>query len=94
MRHNALAISSLVTDPTFRHVVGTMLTLTLAVVVKRADEIVYMEWPEHEPMSNVLALMQRAEVEHQVVFDVEDPNLWEYPTGGYRLWGMLKESLT
>lgn len=57
----------------------------------------YIEWPESEPMQNVLALIAQAERggegEYRVVFDVDDDGLWEVLAGGYRLHGIFVDQI-
>lgn len=94
MLHNAVtSISSYYSDPTFRHVVGATAVLVLAVVVKQVDQIAYVEWPDNEPMNNVLAAIAAAEQKFGLAFDPDDPDLWEQVPGGVRLHGMFRGEL-
>lgn len=60
-------------------------------------ESIYIEFPEGEPMENVLAMIhsvERGSIETwRVVFDVEDDGLWETLAGGHRLHGMFVEQI-
>lgn len=66
--------------------------------VNQPGHSVYVEWPEGEPMVNVLAVIDQAERgakgRFAVVFDPEDEDLWEVLVGGYRLHGMFVNELT
>jgi hypothetical protein len=44
-------------------------------------------------MDVVIRCIQDVERLYDVVFDVDDPDLWESLDGGYRIWGMLKETI-
>jgi len=93
VRHSLSTISTLSADPAFRHVMGVSAVFLFAVVVNRVDDIAYIEWPETEPIANVLSTMQWAERVYSVVFDADDPNLLERVSGGFRLHGMFMEHL-
>lgn len=74
--------------------VGNWSGISLSLIVA-PGESVYIEFPEGEPMENVLAMIhsvERGSVETwRVVFDVSDEGLWETLAGGYRLHGMFVE---
>jgi hypothetical protein len=86
-------VAALYGDPTFKQVLATSLSLVLAVVIKRATDQCYVEFPESEPMVNVIAAIRNAERNQFVAFDPDDPDLWEPIEGGYRLHGMFREEL-
>lgn len=84
MRHRADTTTSSTTDNRVTNA---------ALVVRRRDDVAYIEWPEYESLGQVIALIGRVEREFDVVFDMEDPDLWEFPEGGYRLHGMFVSDL-
>ena len=57
----------------------------------------YIEWPDNEPMENVLALICQVENgskgSWRTVFDLSDEGLVEVLVGGYRLHGMFFDDL-
>lgn len=67
--------------------------LELTSVVKPSSGSVFIEFPEGEPMENVLAAIQLMESGAsglwRVVFDPDDEDMWEVLVGGYRLHGMF-----
>jgi hypothetical protein len=89
--HNIAAAVSPYGEPSVKNIVGASIALALAVFVCKAAETAYIEWPDSEPLSNVLALIAAAERDHGVAFDLEDPDLWEQVPGGVRLHGIFRE---
>ena len=71
-------------------------TVELQVVFRPGKEV-YIEWPQGEPMVNVIALIQSVErgtpAGWKAVFDMGDPDLCETLVGGYRLHGMFVRDL-
>lgn len=65
----------------------------LVVIFCPRERICYVEWPTWEPMVNVIAALRDAESNLGVAFDMLDPDLWEYPEGGYRVHGLFREDL-
>ena len=65
-------------------------------VVVRPGVSIYIEWPEHEPMENVLAAIhcteRGAKGDWRAVFDMAD-DMIEALVGGYRLHGMFAHEL-
>lgn len=70
--------------------------IQLSLIVKPGHHV-YIEFPEGEPMENVLAMIHSVEVGSietwRVVFDAEDDDLWETLAGGYRLHGMYVDHI-
>jgi hypothetical protein len=60
-------------------------------------QVCYIEWPEGEPMVNIIAMMKQAERgakgRYAVRFDPDDDDLLEVLVGGYRLHGMFVSDL-
>lgn len=75
---------------------GWVTPVELAFVLK-PGRACYIEFPEGEPMVNVIAMMVQAERGakgiYAVRFDPEDDDLWEVLVGGYRLHGMFMVDL-
>lgn len=90
--YTTFAAVSAIHPPDMRWVVGTTAAIVLRLVIKQAEELAYVEFPEGEPMANVLNLIRAAETQG-VYFDLLDPDLWEYPEGGVRIHGFFKESI-
>lgn len=67
--------------------------VVLVAIVCKVSESAYIEFPFGEPMANVVALIERLQVESGVVFDLLDWDLWEPIEGGFRVHGMFLDSI-
>ena len=77
---------------TNRNSLSAQVGIELAIVTRPGHSI-YIEWPESEPMENVLSVIHTCERaatgEWRAVFDMSDDDMLEVLVGGYRLHGMF-----